>query len=133
MRTLARVVLACMLASAGAAVRAQDGPVWAQLTSDQQTALRPLQARWNRLPDYQRTRLLGAAKRYAALTPAQQQRFTQRLDRWSALSLPERERARLAYKEYARLSDAERRQIRERWLKAYPEMSMAAIQNDDGD
>ncbi len=132
-RNLVRVALVCTLLSAPLIVRADDAPVWAQLTAEQQTALRPLQASWNRLPDYQRMRRVGAANRYAALTPAQQARFTSRLSRWSAPTLPEREHARRAYKQYTRLSDAERAQLREQYMKQHPELRMAATRKASGD
>ncbi len=69
-----RVVLALNLASLLAvAIAGPSAPASAQFTVEQQEALRPLQQRWDRLPEYQRTRLLGAAKHYAELSSKKQE------------------------------------------------------------
>ena len=132
-RHLTRVLLVGTLLSTSSIARADDAPVWAQLTAEQQVALRPLQTRWNKLPDYQRKRLLGAANQYSTLTPTQQARFTNRLSRWSTLTLAEREHARQAYKRYTRLSDAERAELRKQYIKLHPELRIAATQKTPGD
>ena len=69
---LAAGVGLCLALSASAVCAAGKAPVWAQLTVDQQTVLRPLQPEWDRLPEVQRQRLLAAgqpAQRAAAGDP----------------------------------------------------------------
>ena len=40
---------------------------WTVLSDQQRTILAPLESEWSRLPDYQRRRLIGAAKAYPQL------------------------------------------------------------------
>src|SRR2546422_11273126 len=88
---LAAGVGLCLALSASAVCAAGKAPVWAQLTVDQQTVLRPLQPEWDRLPEVQRQRLLAAAKRHPRMSPQQQQqRFSQRLPGWTKLTLEQR-------------------------------------------
>lgn len=121
------LTLGLLLALAQTALAAQSGPSWASLTVDQQNVLRPLQAQWNDLPSVQRTRLVGAARRYPALSHPQQLRFSVRLKAWASLTLEQREQARAAYRRYARLPDAERAKVRERWFAQHPRSEIAEI------
>lgn len=122
MRLLLALVLAFPVATA---IAGASAPVWAQLTVDQQAALRPLQQRWDRLPEYQRTRLLGAAKHYPALSPSQQRRFSQRLTTWASMSLEQRNQARSVYREYQHMPEAERARVGELWRKQHPDSQLA--------
>src|SRR5207245_4796417 len=73
---LAAGVGLCLALSASAVCAAAKAPVWAQLTADQKTVLRPLQPEWDRLPQLQRSRLLPAAKRYPRMSAQQPPRFS---------------------------------------------------------
>ncbi len=121
------LMIGLMLALAQLAVAAESAPSWASLTADQQNVLRPLQARWNELPQIQRARLIGAAKRYPTLSSSQQQRFSARLKAWASLTLEQREQARAAYRRYSRLPDAQRAKVRERWFAQHPKSEVAEI------
>ena len=118
---LAAGVGLCLALSASAVCAAGRAPVWAQLTVDQQTVLRPLQPEWDRLPEVQRQRLLTAAKRYPRMSPQQQQRFSQRLPGWTKLTLEQRNLARKRYAQYASLPRERQLEILKRWHEEHPE------------
>ena len=120
-RTLPAFLLTIMLSLPAAA----QSPTWAQLTVDEQTVLRPLQPYWETLPDYQRVRLLGAAKRYPAMSAEQRRRFSERLTKWASLTPEQREQARAAYREYSRMSTAERQKLTSGWFRLHPTKELA--------
>jgi len=107
--------------SAGAVCAAGKVPVWAQLTADQQIVLRPVRQEWDRLPEFQRQRLLAAVKRYPKMSPQQQQRFSQRLPGWTKLTLAQRNLARKRYAQYASLPKEQQLEILKRWQEGHPE------------
>ena len=104
---------------------AQPAPHWAQLTADQQIVLRPLQPRWNQLPDYQRERLAGAAKRYPAMSAEQKRRFSERLAVWASLTLEERNQARAAYSNFAHMPKADQQRLKKSWFELHPTKEVA--------
>jgi len=118
---LAAVVGLYLALSASAVCAAGKAPVWAQLTADQQTVLRPLRQEWDRLPELQRQRLLAAAKRYPKMSPPQQHRFSQRLPGWTKLTLEQRNLARKRYAQYASLTKEQQLEILKRWHEEHPE------------
>ena len=118
---LAAVVGLCLAVSAGAVCAAGKVPVWAQLTADQQIVLRPVRQEWDRLPEFQRQRLLAAVKRYPKMSPQQQQRFSQRLPGWTKLTLAQRNLARKRYAQYASLPKEQQLEILKRWHEEHPE------------
>src|SRR2546428_11297452 len=69
-RQLAAGVGLCLALSASAVCAAGKARVWAQLTVDQQTVLRPLQPEWDRLPEVQRQRPAGRGQALPQDVPA---------------------------------------------------------------
>ena len=67
---------------------------WAQLDSNQRSAMAPLEQEWSSYPASQQDWLLQLAKGYAKLSPEEQPRFRQRLKVWSNLSAAQREQIR---------------------------------------
>ena len=68
----------------------------AALTADQQQALAPLAAEWNKLGLQHKTKWLGIAKRYPAMQPEEQKRVQGRMQRWAKLTPEQRWQARWA-------------------------------------
>ena len=119
---LAKFISLCLvLLSFNVAEGAQTSakqPMWAQISSEQQKILAPLAGEWDRLPDYQRQRILVAAKRYPQMTPEQQRRFSSRLREWSHLTLEQRNLARSRFREFQSLPPKKQAEIKKRWQES---------------
>lgn len=72
-------------------------PVWAQLTVQQQVALRPLAEVWDPLSEAQKRKWLEISKSYPSLAPEDQAKMHSRLVEWVAMSPQQRAAARLNF------------------------------------
>lgn len=119
---LAKIISLCLIllyfnAAEGAQTSAKQ-PTWAQISSEQQKILAPLAGEWDRLPDYQRQRILVAAKLYPKMTPEHQRRFSSRLREWSELTLEQRNLARSRFREFQSLPPKSQAEIKKRWQES---------------
>lgn len=83
-------------------------PLWTELTSTQQQALKPLAATWNTISEPQKRKWLALSQNYATLPPAEQARLHERAAEWVALSHQERSQARLNFAQTKELTAAEK-------------------------
>lgn len=72
-------------------------PVWAELTVQQQTALRPLAPGWDTISEAQKRKWLEISKGYPSLTPEGQSIMHSRMTEWVGLSAQQRAQARLNF------------------------------------
>ena len=96
--------------------RPHTGALWADLTSAQQSILKPLEARWDHLTKYQRRALLHTADRYPHLNQEQQRRYTARLVDWTKLTRKERMTVRQTYKQLASLPPEKQVAVGKFWM-----------------
>ena len=112
------------LAPAEAAAPAKKGPVWAELTADQQQVLEPLKPEWDKMDRQPRVKWLGIAKRYPAMTAKEQRRIQTRMQRWAKLTPEQREVARNNYrKNVGALPPDKKKELQAQWeeYRALPE------------
>jgi Protein of unknown function (DUF3106) len=79
-------------------------PVWAELTVQQQTALRPLSPGWDTINEAQKRKWLEISKGYPSLTPEGQSIMHSRMTEWVGLSAQQRAQARLNFAQTKELS-----------------------------
>jgi len=96
------------------------GPSWLQLTVSQQQALRPLQSKWDSLPERQKRKWLALVPNYHARPATEQAKLHSRMTEWAALSTQQREQARLNFAEAAGSVSAQERKAK--W-EAYQALS----------
>lgn len=72
-------------------------PVWAQLTVQQQIALRPLSEVWDPVSEAQKRKWLELSKNYPSLAAEDQARMHSRMVEWVAMSPQQRAQARLNF------------------------------------
>jgi Protein of unknown function (DUF3106) len=92
-------------------------PVWAELTVQQQMALRPLAPGWDTISEAQKRKWLEISKGYPSLTPEGQTIMHSRMTEWVSLSAQQRAQARLNFartKELSKELTPEEQQAR--WL-----------------
>ena len=137
---LAPVVLACALALPPAAhsnsIGAQPSvtltktaaqakaaqvarPLWQDLSQEQQQALSPLAADWDKLDAARKKKWIELTRHYSSLSPDQQARMQERMREWAKLSPEER---RVARESYARAQKLEPEQKNAQWEK-YQQLS----------
>lgn len=80
-------------------------PVWAELTVQQQTALRPLSPGWDTINEAQKRKWLEISKSYPSLTPEGQSIMHSRMTEWVRLSAQQRAQARLNFAKTKELSN----------------------------
>lgn len=80
-------------------------PVWAELTVQQQIALRPLAPRWDTIKEAQKRKWLDISKGFASLTPEGQSIMHSRMTEWVGLSSQQRAQARLNFAKTKELSN----------------------------
>ena len=80
-------------------------PVWAELTVQQQTALRPLSPGWDTINEAQKRKWLEISKGYPSLTPEGQSIMHSRMTEWVGLSAQQRAQARLNFAKTKELSN----------------------------
>lgn len=79
-------------------------PVWAELTVQQQQALRPLAPGWETISEAQKRKWLEISKNYPSLPPEGQSVMHSRMTEWVALSPQQRAQARLNFAKSKELS-----------------------------
>ena len=79
-------------------------PVWAELTVQQQIALRPLAPGWDTISEAQKRKWLEISKGYPSLTPEGQTIMHSRMTEWVSLSAQQRAQARLNFAKTKELS-----------------------------
>lgn len=72
-------------------------PVWAQLTVQQQIALRPLAESWDPISEAQKRKWLELSKTFSSLSADEQARMHGRMVEWVAMSPQQRAQARLNF------------------------------------
>jgi hypothetical protein len=106
------------LAGTGAVAAPKDrGPQWASLNVDQQQALAPLAAEWDKLSKPHKTKWLGIAKRYPGMQPEEQKRVQMRMQRWAKLTPQQRDEAREQYRSLAKIAPDRREELRRHWAE----------------
>ncbi len=80
-------------------------PVWAELTVQQQIALRPLAPGWDTISEAQKRKWLEMSKGFPSLTPEGQSIMHSRMTEWVALSAQQRAQARLNFAKTKELSN----------------------------
>ncbi|MGY8903341.1 MAG: DUF3106 domain-containing protein [Burkholderiales bacterium] len=98
-----------------------EGPTWLQLSAPQQQALRPLQIKWDSLPELQKRKWLALAPNYHARPPAEQAKLHSRMTEWANLSTQQRAQARLNFAEAGTLSAEQRKAKWEAYQALKPE------------
>lgn len=91
-----------------AAAVVETKPLWKELTSGQQTALKPLAANWSIIDEPQKRKWLAISNNYPALPPAEQQKMHSRMAEWTSLSKQQRDQARLNFAESNKLVPKEK-------------------------
>jgi len=113
----AALVLLALGASGALAAPKDRGPEWAALTADQQQALAPLSAEWNRLSREHKTKWLGIAKRYPAMNAEEQKRVQARMQKWTKLTPEQRWQAREQYRIIGKMAPDRREELRRYWAE----------------
>jgi hypothetical protein len=106
---------------AAAVTRADTKPAWAELTGDQQQALRPLATSWPTLSEAQKRKWIALSSNYRALPQAEQAKLHSRMTEWIALSPQQRTQARLNFAEAKSLSPDDRKAKWEAYQALSPE------------
>lgn len=92
------------MAVATPAKPAVSRPVWAELTVQQQQALRPLSSDWDTISEAQKRKWLEISRSYPSLTPEEQNTIHSRMIGWVGLSAQQRAQARLNFARTKELS-----------------------------
>ncbi len=75
----------------------ETGPIWAELSPQQQEVLKPLQPLWTEMEENRKRKWLAIAKTFHTLTPQAQATAQQRMREWAALTPLQRSQARLNF------------------------------------
>jgi len=94
---------------AQAAATATGGVAWADLNTEQQTALQPLATLWPKLPAEHQRKWLALAHSFDRMTPDEQDTLHSRMAEWARLTPAQRTRARLGFGEVRQLPADEKR------------------------
>jgi hypothetical protein len=108
-------------ATRGPGARADTKPVWAELTVDQQQALRPLSSQWPTLSEAQKRKWLALSSNFRALPAPEQAKLHSRMTEWVSLSPQQRTQARLNFGEAKSLSPDDRKAKWEAYQALSPE------------
>ncbi|NOU00211.1 MAG: DUF3106 domain-containing protein [Gallionella sp.] len=85
---------------------------WRSLSTEQHSALSPLEQEWDKLPESQQHHLLKIAKGYASLSAEEKTRFHNSLPAWSKLTHEQREAARAKYKAFQKVPEEQRLEVK---------------------
>jgi Protein of unknown function (DUF3106) len=80
-------------------------PAWAELSPEQQAALKPLAANWQTMGPGQRSKWLEVSKNYASMSASEQTRLHARMSGWASLSPQQRAQARINFAENQALTN----------------------------
>lgn len=102
------------------------GPNWSSLSSEQRSALAPLQNDWSSIDAQRKAKWLNLAGRYPKMPPSEQQRMQERMTQWARLSPQQRAQARLNFQQAKQLPNQERQ---DQWsaYQALPESERKAL------
>ena len=99
-------------------------PVWAELTVQQQTALRPLSIGWDTISEAQKRKWLEISKGYSSLTVEGQNIMHSRMTDWVGLSAQQRAQARLNFAKTKELSNELTPEEKQAKWKTYQALSV---------
>jgi hypothetical protein len=111
------------VAKATTAQPATTQPLWKELSSTEQTALRPLAANWDTMGLGQKRKWISVAKDYDKLPPAQQAKLHTRMSEWVALSPQQRANARQNFAQNKEQTDGLTPEQRKVQWQAYQALS----------
>jgi len=94
-------------------------PLWQDLNPEQQQALSPLAADWDKIDAARKKKWIELTRHYSSLTPDQQARMQERMREWAKLSPEER---RVARESYSRAKKLEPEQKNAQW-EEYQQLS----------
>lgn len=83
-------------------------PTWKELSPEQQQALQPLAAHWEKLGADRKRKWLALSRNYATLPAAEQLKLHSRMREWALLSQQQRDQARLNFAETKALAPEEK-------------------------
>jgi Protein of unknown function (DUF3106) len=98
-------------------------PLWKDLGSVQQIALKPLASNWDTMAIGQKRKWISVAKDYDKLPPAQQTKLHARMNEWIALSPQQRANARQNFAQHRELTDGLTPEQRKAQWQAYQALS----------
>jgi Protein of unknown function (DUF3106) len=98
-------------------------PLWKELSSAEQTALRPLAANWDTMGLGQKRKWISVAKDYDKLPPVQQTKLHARMTEWISLSPQQRANARQNFAQHKELTDGLTPEQRKAQWQAYQALS----------
>lgn len=107
--------------SSKSAVPRDTRPGWAELTPDQQQALKPLAGQWTTMSEAQKRKWIALSRNYRTMAPADQARLRSRMTEWVSLSPQQRTQARLNFGEAKGLSPGDRKAKWEAYQALSPE------------
>lgn len=103
-------------------------PVWAQLTVQQQIALRPLAESWDPISEAQKRKWLELSKTFSSLSADEQARMHGRMVEWVAMSPQQRAQARLNFAQTRELAtDLSAEEKKAKW-QTYQALTVAEKQ-----
>jgi hypothetical protein len=94
--------------ASGKSARAQDKPLWRDLTAAQRAALEPLAGEWDQMDGVRKQKWLQMSTHFATMKPEEQQRIHQRMREWVRLTPAERKLARETYSRTKKLAPGEK-------------------------
>lgn len=100
---------AAAAARQSAARKPDARPAWAELTAQQQSALRPLAGSWAGMTEPHKRKWIALSSNFHAMQPAEQATLHSRMAEWAALSPQQRAQARLNFAEAKDLPAADRK------------------------
>ena len=98
-------------------------PLWKELSSAEQMALRPLAANWDTMGLGQKRKWISVAKDYDKLPPVQQTKLHARMTEWVSLSPQQRASARQNFAQHKELTDGLTPEQRKAQWQAYQALS----------
>ncbi len=110
-------------ASIAAKPAAANKPLWSDLSTAEQAALRPLSANWDGMGIGQKRKWQTVAKDFDKLPAAQQAKMHTRMTEWTALSPQQRADARINFAENRQLTDGLTPEQRKVQWQAYQQLS----------
>ncbi len=103
-----------------------EPPAWTALSTQQRSALAPLEKDWGKLSALHQRKWLEVANRMPAMPAEQQQRVRERMQEWSRLSPTQRGEARLNFQQAQQWPGAEK-QAKWEAYQALPEAQRKAL------
>jgi hypothetical protein len=99
------------------------GPLWNQLSAQEQAALKPLATNWDGLSIGQKRKWISVSKDFNRLSPTEQTKLHTRMSEWSSLSSQQRAAARQNFAQNKELTDGLTPEQRKVQWQAYQQLS----------